>query len=194
MNDGPHESLGIENSMDLLIVLIYAPGKQGVVAEPIDGITKLQKLMFLLQQGVGPKQLVKQAKDLGFKPYKMGPYSRRLVQDLEELQSAGIISTTRLEYLLPDDSDRAATQDTDWDMSARKSKRVESFRFRLSDDLGVQVGSDLWEGATARQREELTEFKSFFNSLSLRQLLIFVYERFPNYTTESTIKDELGIA
>lgn len=196
----PSEPLGIENSMDLLVVLLYAPGRRQKVAEPIEGITRLQKLMFLLQQGIGPGELVQDAEAYHFDPYKMGPYAPQIIRDLEELQSAGIVSSQRLEYLLPDDSDVRTTEPseceppTPWEPPTPRKKRVESVRYRLTQDLGMQVGEELWQSLSARQRDELARFKSFFNSLSLRQLLIFTYERFPDYTTESTIKEQLGLA
>jgi hypothetical protein len=185
------EPLGIENSTDLLIVLLYAPGKSGKPNDPIDGITRLQKLMFLLQQGEGPKQLVSDAMAYGYKPYKMGPYAPELQRDLNDLQSAGIIHTQRLDYWLPDDAD-APLGESETESSPRE-KRVESLRFSLTPDFGIQVGGDLWKTLTAKQRDAISQFKSFFNSLTLRQLLIFTYERFPAFTTESTIKSQLGL-
>lgn len=192
LSDQAHP-LGIENSMDLLIALLYSPGKRQAQAEPIDGITRLQKLMFLLQQGVGPKQLVVDAEAYGFRPYKMGPYAPQIVRDLEELKAAGIVASTRLEYMLPDDTDEGTASLADPDELIERTRRVESYRYFLTDDLGKQVGDELWRSLTPTQRDDLVRFKSFFNSLSLRQLLIFTYERFPDYTTESTIKGQLGL-
>ena len=188
------ESLRVENSMDLLITLLYAPGKT-CVAEPVEGITRLQKLMFLLQQEekFSPKDLVALAKEYEYEAYKMGPYARRLNQDLEELESAGIVVTERLDYWLSDDMDSPPEGGVHFDSPASSKKRIQSSKFRLSDDLGHPIGEELWESLTEKQREELSEFKEFFNSLSLRQLLIFTYERFPKYTSESTIKEYLGL-
>jgi hypothetical protein len=188
------EPLGIENAMDLLIALLYAPGRRQTVAEPIEGITRLQKLMFLLQQGVGPKRLVQDAQAYGFRPYKMGPYTPQIVTDLEELQAAGIVASERLDYLLPDDSDVGTIESSEWEAQRPRTKRVESYRYSLTEGIGMEVGEELWQSLAPRQREELARFKSFFNSLSLRQLLIFTYERFPDFTTESTIKEQLGLA
>lgn len=186
-----HNASGpLEASTDLLLCLLYAPGKSGRAGEPIDGITRLQKLMFLLQQGVGPKQLVDDAIQYGYKAYKMGPYAGELQRDISDLQAAGIILTERLEYWLPDDADVTPGSDLDSD---RGSKRVESSRFKLSP-LGMRIGTDLWELLNSTQQDELQHFKQFFNSLSLRQLLIFTYERFPKYTSASTIKNQLGLA
>ena len=190
--DRQSEPLRVESAMDWLLILLYAPGKSGMDAEPIEGITRLQKLLFLLQQGIGPKDLVKEAEAYDYKPYKMGPYSEQLRSGLEELESAGIVVTERLNYWLPDDGDGVA-EEGDFDTPIRKTKRVESYRFSLSAEPGQQIGKELWGSLTEKKREELAAFKVFFNSLSLRQLLIFTYEKYPKFTEASTIKKQLGL-
>lgn len=188
------QPIRVENAMDLLITLLHAPGKSGADAEPIEGITRLQKLLFLLQQDVGPKQLVEEAEAYPYESYKMGPYSERLRRDLEELESAGIVVSERLNYWLPDDGDGVPERGADFDTPIRKTKRVESYRFSLSPELGQRIGRDLRGSLDPKEREELTAFKSFFNSLSLRQLLIFTYEKYPEFTDASTIKKQLGLS
>lgn len=191
--DCQSEPLRVENAMDLLLTLLFAPGKSGRDAEPIEGITRLQKLLFLLQQDIGPKQLVKEAEAYRYKSYKMGPYCEQLRSDLEELESAGIVVTKRLDYWLPDDGDGVPEKGADFDTPTRETKRVESYRFSLSPDLGQQIGKELWDDLGRKDREELAAFKAFFNSLSLRQLLIFTYEKYPEFTEASTIKKQLGL-
>ena len=188
------ESLHVTNSMDLLITLLYTPDREGI-PEPIEGITRLQKLLFLLQQRgkYTSRDLVDLAEEYQYEAYKMGPYAKRLNQDLEELESAGIVVTERLDYWLPDDMDGPAEEDAIFDSPIPPRKRVQSSRFVLSKDLGLRVGQELWKSLTPKQRTELSDFKHFFNSLSLRQLLIFTYEKFPEYTSESTIKEHLGL-
>lgn len=191
--DNRSQPLRVENSMDLLLTLLYAPGKSGRNAEPIEGITRLQKLMFLLQQDVGPKQLLNDAQAYRYRAYKMGPYSDQLRTDLQELESAGIVVTERLEYWLPDDGDGVPERSPPFDAPSGETKRVESYRFSLSPDLGQQTGRDLWDSLAPKDRKELAAFKAFFNSLSLRQLLIFTYEKYPKFTEASTIKKQLGL-
>jgi uncharacterized protein YwgA len=178
----------LETSLDLMLALLYAPGKVSTPGEPIDGITRLQKFLFLLKQGTGPKTLVAQAKEYDYRPYKMGPFSEEVREDLKILQSAGLLRTEKLEYLLTDDADRSL-EDADRDGTVR---RVESNRFILTSE-GLRAGEDLWCGMSATEREGLVEFKKFFNSLSLRQLLIFVYEKYPEYAVASEIKRQLGL-
>ena len=176
----------VENGTDLLIALLYGPGKTTREGEPITGATRLQKLFFLLREGEGPKKLVEQAREMGFQPYKMGPFSIELRDTVTELEAADILKTERLSYVIPDDRD--ASYD---DLGDVRSQDVSSVRYGLTD-FGLRVGRALWVSLDKDQQQDLIVFKRFFNGLSLRQLLIFTYEKYPQYTTHSTIRDQLG--
>jgi hypothetical protein len=182
------EPLRLENSLDLLIALLYAPGSSAKAGEPISGITRLQKLVFLLQQGEGPQAIVDAAKGIIYKPYRMGPFSTDVYRDLDVLQSLGMLQTEKLEYLITDDDD-PQPEGTGSEASERV---VESTQFGLTE-LGLRAGRDLFEALRRGDREGLVQFKRFFNSISLRQLLIFVYQKYPRFTTESQIRGKLGI-
>ena len=184
------ETLKIENSIDLLLVLLYAPGPNGQECEPIEGITRLQKLIFLLNQGKGPQKLVEIAKMYEYKPYKMGPYTNSLRDDLDTLISIGLVGTERLKYLITDDAD----DDTDicgFDCGD-DTKRIESQKYYLTKN-GKEAGKELYGNLTQKEKEDFAKFKSFFCSLTLRQLLIFVYDNFPKFTINSEIKGQLGM-
>lgn len=185
--DGNPEPLKVENSLDLLLVLLYTPGSSGTPGEAISGITRLQKLVFLLKQGEGPKAIVQSAQEFLYKPFKMGPFSADLYRDLDVLKSLGYVRTRKLEFLITDDDDPDADEE-----SGTSSRVVESTQFELSE-RGLEVGKDLFEGLKNRDRDGLMEFKKFFNSIPLRQLLIFVYQKYPSFTTESTIRGKLGL-
>jgi hypothetical protein len=184
-----NEALPIENSLDLLLVLLYAPGATKERGEPISGITRLQKLVFLLKQGEGPAAIVDAAKTFLYEAYKMGPFSKQLYDDLDVLTSLGLVRTTKLEYLITDDSDPDEISDS---VAGGGRRVVESTRYSLTEK-GMQVGRDLFASLKRRERDALSEFKRFFNSIPLRQLLIFVYQRFPDFTTESEIREQLGL-
>ena len=191
MENLKEQPLHVENSLDLLLVLLYAPGKEGKMGESIEGITRLQKLMFLLQEGNGPEQLVKIAKEqFKFQPYKMGPYAESLRGDIDELLSVGLLQTDRLRYLITDDGDMS-DEGIEYENYGQKDKTVESVRYSLTK-IGMEVGNELWESMNEKSQQELIKLKAFFGALSLRQLLIFVYERYPNMTGESEIREELG--
>ena len=75
----------------MLVVLLFVPGPRGVKAEPIRGVTRLQKLLFLATQETEAKRILGVAYD--FDPYRFGPYSAELHDDVEFLESLGLIST-----------------------------------------------------------------------------------------------------
>lgn len=186
------EEFKVENTLDLILVLLYAKGVSGKKCEPIEGITRLQKFVFLLNQGRGPGELVEIAKEYEYQPYKLGPYSDELRNDLETLISLGLVKTERLAYWIPDDLDDE--EDTVKNIKAgidAEYKKIESYKYYLSDN-GVKAGEELWKSLTSKNRGALIEFKTFFNSLTLRQLLIFVYDQFPGYAGKSEIREKLG--
>ena len=190
------DPLAVENSLDLILVLLYAPGADGQPGEPINGITRLQKLVFLLNQGEGPETIVAAAKEFQYQAFKMGPFTKQLYQDLDVLTSLGLVHRSKLEYLIIDDRD-SNNNDLDSDelsdVELRGGKRVvKSTSYRLTPK-GLEVGSDLFAGLKRRDREGLEKFKKFFNSIPLRQLLIFVYQRYPDFTTESEIREQFGL-
>jgi hypothetical protein len=186
------ERLSVTDPTDVLLVLLYAPGRSGKLAEPIDGTTRLQKLLFLLTQGRGPKSITERARGYGFRPHKMGPYSTDIRDDIEQLISAGLIVFDRLEYTLTDDEDEDASWEDDT-YTRSQPRRVESLRYKLSSSMGMEIAKELWESMSNNEREALGEFKAFFNSISLRQLLIFVYSEYPRYAIKSEIRDKLGL-
>jgi len=187
------ETLKVESSLDLLLVLLFAPGSDEGEGEPIEGITRLQKLIFLLNQGKGPGSLVEIAKEYNYKAYKMGPYTSSLREDLDLLVSLGLIGTERLRYMISDDQDDSEDDVDDPDYKQeRKYRRIESQKFFLTEK-GKEAGGELWNNLSLKDRRGLKEFKEFFCSLTLRQLLIFVYDQFPKFTVKSEIKEQLGL-
>ena len=190
--DDNHQ-LPIENSLDLLILLLYSPGVLSEFNEAIEGITRLQKLVFLLQQGKGPQELVEHAMQHQFKAYKMGPYSEKLRDEIEELRSAGLVKTERLTYWITDDADDEPTEELDRLTiltDHNKPKKIESRKYVLTD-IGKEIGNELWNSLTEKQMKAIVKFKRFFGGLSLRQLLILVYENYPEYAKESEIRESL---
>ena len=186
------EPLRVENSLDLLIALLYSPGEAGDPGEPINGNTRLQKLVFLLKQGEGPDVIVRAAKEFKYTPYKMGPFSKGLYRDLDLLNSLGMLRTTKLEYRISDDRDPDVIEEDEELVGQPEERVIESIRYELTN-LGKKAGKDLLDGLAIRERKALAEFKKFFNSIPLRQLLIFVYRKYPQYTIESEIRGKLGI-
>jgi len=188
-----YETFRAESPEDLLLLLLYAPGRDP--KEPVDGATRLQKMVFLLQQDLSPRLILQDARSFDFRAFRMGPYSQELSRAVDELVAGGLIAVERLRFWLNDDSDAEAvsvSNETE-KRGAASSQPVESLRFMIAPGIGERAAEELWNGLPRRARDELRQFKRFFNSLSLRQLLIYTYQRFPDFATESEIKGQLGL-
>ncbi len=61
----------------------------GADEDGLNGITRLQKLLFLLEREEG---LTRSGADFAFTPYKAGPYSSAIYDDLEFLENLGLSS------------------------------------------------------------------------------------------------------
>ena len=124
---------------NLLLLLI------GLDSDPsgLGGVTRLQKLLFLLgeEEGLRPT-----AGGYDFEPYKAGPYSPKLYDDLEFLENLGIIKgevtseasepeaaeVDRLsfDHLIGRDFETSPEGDVD---GAAAADTYEERRFRLTD-------------------------------------------------------------
>src|SRR5438552_17942999 len=71
-----------------LLLLLIGVDPRGTTAGSISGLTRLQKFLFLLErQG----HIVPTGTGFDFEPYKAGPYSSKLYDDLELLENLGLI-------------------------------------------------------------------------------------------------------
>lgn len=175
------DQVKVETAMDILLVLLYARGKK--LRETIAGITKLEKLVFLLAKETILGKLVDQ--DFSYEPYHFGPYSVEVLDNIEALKELGLVKAVAAparSYV--EESDR---YQVDADSNAvEQAGNMETFE--LTDD-GIKVAETLFNSMDQQQREEIERVKSRFNSLDLRQLLRYVYKKYPESTTESKIKD-----
>jgi len=145
-------------------------------AEEIAGVTKLQKLLFLIEQETDFFQAYKQDIAFKFAPYKMGPFSEHVYEELEFLLSLGAIESEPL--------DDSSTDLTDTDLSEK--------RFTITRK-GEKIASELESQLKPEYQDELRELVREYNSLPLEELLKYVYTEYPDYAAESEILDELGI-
>ena len=180
-----------EKRADLLLMLLYAPGISGKVAEPLAGVTRLNKLLFLLENEGGVE------KNFDFKPYKMGPYSSKINPVIEFLttfpdpkkpvvimKEGYVKSGTNLEQTQYMD-DIASTDDR-----AEELDKYNSSTFSLSDS-GVKLAQAIWNSAPDNLRSTVETIKTKYSSLTLNQLLKYVYSNYPDMITRSEIRDKI---
>jgi hypothetical protein len=73
---------------DLILLLVGLSGK-GPPDDSVSGVTRLQKLLFLLQEEAG---LRPGGEGFEFTAWKAGPYSSKLYDDLEFLENIGYLT------------------------------------------------------------------------------------------------------
>lgn len=172
---------------DLLLLLI-GPEPSG-----LGGMTRLQKLLFLLEREEG---LTESETGFEFEPYKAGPYSPQLYDDLEFLENLGYLTTVvtaeasdaeaaeidrlSFDHLMSNEAEEAETSDT-----------YEERRFQLTDEGKERVRHLLESGELQPLENKIRRIKSKYGRHSLNDLLYYVYTKYPDMTTESEIRDQV---
>lgn len=181
------------------MLLLFVPDASGHEAAPIQGQTRLMKMVFLFN-----KELKKQfKKDEGFddavfpdfKAYDYGPYSAQVYADLEFLVNMKFVDVEESADGEISEEERGefdywtATGNADDDVDLTQVGKT----FKLSEMGEKFVRSkihDSW-GVTQNQLTLLTEFKTRCCEASLHNLLRYVYSRYPDMTTKSKIKNHV---
>jgi len=187
------------SKQQLLLLLLGLDGPS-VSAKGIGGITRLQKLLFLLWQEAGIQEV---ENAFEFKPYKVGPYSRKLYDELELLENLGLVQSEvqgeateaesaeleelSFEDLMGDDGQTFA------DAEATSSDAFEERRFMLTEK-GINFVREVLDKPEFRPfTDGIRKIKSKFANYSLQDLLYHVYTKYEaeGWTSESEIRDRV---
>jgi uncharacterized protein YwgA len=189
----------ITNPKDLIMLLLYAPGTSGSLCDPIEGQTRLMKMIFLFKKELSRRfnldQVIDEKAFPDFKAYDYGPYSASVYSDLEFLVNLNFV-----EVILEGERDLleeerqefeywTATKNDDEDLDTPYYGR----QFRLTK-LGRTFAEKKLigeKGVTQEQLKALGDFKKRCCESSLRSLLRYVYTRYEDMTEKSKIKHEL---
>lgn len=191
------------SKQQLLLMLLGVDGAT-VSSKGIGGITRLQKLLFLLWKEAGIQEV---ENGFEFKPYKAGPYSRKLYDELELLENLGYVQgesqgeateaeaaeleELSFEQLMGDGSH--PFQDVPTREEATTADSFEERRFALTPK-----GLNVVQGLLAKPEskpffEGIRKIKSKFANYSLQDLLYHVYTKYESdgWTSESEIRDQV---
>jgi uncharacterized protein YwgA len=183
------EIIPVETGTDLILTLLFAGGERKKNNEEIVGNTRIDKLMFLLEKET---TLEKYIHDFTFDAYNFGPYSSQLFDALQALVNAGLVKaspateTTESDAYL-DEADRFQIE-FQVEEGSESGKTVNEYSLTPE---GEKVASALWQSLSKSEQDELGSIKSKFNSISLRKLLQYVYQKYPESTVNSVIKDQI---
>lgn len=169
---------------DAVVLLLGAPSSLPALNGRVEGITRLEKLLFLFERESDLGALLDD--DLEFRAHNFGPFSSKVYQAVEVLESAGLITDSakladdnedawESEELIGDQPDSPYTT-RDFALTVRGRRYYEALR---------------QEVLTEEKERELSQFKDRFGSLPLRQLIRYVYNRYPELTEKSLIRDQI---
>lgn len=168
---------------DAIVLLLGAPAKSPALRDRLSGVTRLEKLIFLMEREtpIGSR-LTERAE---FVAHNFGPFSQRIYQAIDLLSTAG---------LLTDSASMAASDEDSWEteeiIGDEPDARYTTRDFELTD-LGKQYYHALIEELPRDTEDIVAALKAKFAGLSLRQLIRYVYTRYPQLTEKSQIRDQI---
>lgn len=184
-----------------LVLLLIGVTPSSDFSSSIGGITRLQKFLFLLQKEEGLKE---SETGFSFEPYKAGPYSSRLYDELEFLENLGMIGSeivaesteaekSELELLSFDD---LMADESEYSSNGRAdgfgaSDAFEERKYFLTERGAQKVKALLADPKYQPLSGAIRKIKSKYGSHSLNDLLYYVYNKYPEMTTESEIRDKV---
>jgi hypothetical protein len=196
----PTTSIG---ARDLLLLLIGLDDTKNL---GLGGLTRIQKLVYLLEteENIHPS-----GEGFKFEPYKAGPYSSRIYDDLEFLENLGYISRSGASDDSQDSAEASEPEKAEVDLTFEELMGPEDVLSANSDEISPTA--DSYEEArfrlTTKGKDEMERLlhdrsfrpfvdgirkaKSRFLKYSLNDLLYYVYTRHPEMTTESEIKEKV---
>lgn len=184
----------LESALDVLIVLLYAKGSEGHVGEPVEGITRLDKVMYLLSESPEFREITN--KGYTFEAHSFGPFAPEIFDDIAALKQEGIIrvvSAREPRNKIETVDEETVEQIFDQEKEAEKNISWRAYpieRYELTE-RGLHVGALLYKGLTEKQRMTLEEIKKMSGNMSLKSLLHYVYSKYPKMTEKSKIKGKI---
>jgi len=166
---------------DIILLLLAAPTRVRSATNALPGITRLEKLVFLAEQETELPKLIPEG-GFSFQAYNYGPYSREIYQAVELLEEAGLLTEERVSV------SNALDEMEEISIVLDEQEGVER-RFHLTED-GKTVARFLL-AQHQKVSDLLTGIKDRYAAMPLRQLIRYVYTRYPKYAEQSLIRDQV---
>lgn len=197
-------SNGSKTSRQSLLLLLLGIDESGITTAGVGGMTRLQKLLFLLWKEGGIEEV---EEGFQFEAYKAGPYSRKLYDELELLTNLGYIDSEiqgeateaeaseieelSFEHLMGNDAH--TFQNVHTRSEATTADLFEERRFTLTQ-RGMNLVKALLEDTKKKPFVDgIRRIKSKFANYSLQDLLYHVYTKYEDegWVSESEIRDKV---
>lgn len=193
------KSAAVRGVKDILVMLLAAPGSTRKDYEPIVGRVRLMKMVFLFEEEL--LREFNQAKDADFKnagfiAYLYGPYSPQVYNDLSFLEELDFVSSVPIQW-----EQQAEYEAKEYDKWLSDSAPleiiapIESIELRTIyihqlTKLGIEYYENVIKSRLDQARlDALSRFKAWAQSLSVDDLLYYVYTKYPRLTEKSSIRN-----
>jgi len=170
---------------DLVLLLLAAPTKHEALQFRCNGITRLEKLLFLVDQETNLDAEIDET--FPFEPYHYGPYSKEVFDAVDMLESLQLLDEQRVQVASGLDLGEEAEILDEFDLN--EDEYVERQLFLTQD--GRDVARVLSKQLSPTGQAALTKIKDRYGEMSLRSLLRYVYATYPEFTTKSRIRDRI---
>lgn len=131
--------------------------------EPVEGRTRLQKMIFLTQKQLEDPDCFNEGYD--YFPYDYGPFSKELYEDIDNLVEEGVIE------------EREETEEDG------KKK----YYYELTSEGKDTLEEKLQEEGSDSILDKIDEIKSQYNKMDLSELLDKIYAKYPDFAEESVL-------
>lgn len=172
----------IESGLDVVLALLYARGANGQIGEIIRGITRLQKLLFLLWKEGSFYEDVPNL--YNFKAYDFGPCMDDLYDDLEFAEEFKLINVDEVpsgnDYENADEE--AFLNDFGFLLVKKRTRRD----FILTE-TGLMAAKEIYEVLDEERIQSIQQVKRRYNSMPFFDLLRYVYRKYPAFAKESVL-------
>jgi hypothetical protein len=168
---------------DLVVLLLGAPSKTPALTGRLDGITRLEKLVFLTEREGTLERLKAESAD--FRAYNYGPFSGKVYQAVDVLSAAGLLVDSA--KLTPSDEDSWETEEV---IGEEVAERYATRNFELTP-RGRKYYDALVKQLPPDTESRFADLKERFGAVPLRALLRYVYTKYDDYIQNSLIRDQV---
>lgn len=181
------------NGADYLLLLLYLDGKK-----PIKGAIRLTKMMFLFSKEIMPelKKIGLESEKLPeFIAYNFGPFSKDLYEQIDFFTNINFIKATDVNSSEDmgeiDDWIGEWFDETDTPIDLGINVDSKYLKYELLERGEQYVEKKILPLLTDPQKRILTQFKSKITRTSAKDILRYVYTKYPESAANSIIKKEI---
>jgi hypothetical protein len=179
-----NDQVPVDNRKDMLLLVLAAED-----GEPVVGVTRLQKYLFLLQEKHQWDKRFRFSEPYRFRAYDYGPFDAQIYDDLAFFENVGFIEAEDggPEPASERDELRGASDDAGLTDPEVRPWEETNFvrRYRLTED-GLNFARRI--AVSDDDRSTVEDMKRRWNERPLRELLRWLYAEYPEYAENTKLR------